>query len=434
MHRWTIAIVILLLFTSAHAADVRFGIDILEDTNFAALANKRVGLVANPAAVDAKLRATSDVLATAQGVKLIALFGPEHGVYGDAVAGAKVDDAKDPRTGRMLYSLYGKTHRPTTQALKTIDALVFDLQDIGARSYTFIATMKNCMEACAEHNVEFIILDRPNPLGGTRIEGPGLVHGFESGVSSLPVPYLHGMTMGELAQLTRDKFFPKFQKLTVIKMQGWTRDMIWTDTGHDWVPTSPHVPTPDACFAYAATGILGELYVINIGVGYTLPFEMIGAPWIDGEALARTMPQHGGMVLRPTHFKPFYSTFKDELCQGFQMHWHDQKQAKDIVQINYELIAMLGPDRLFPLADAKAKQEALDERKAALKKDYKHASTQPFKWDPRSQMFDKVSGSDEPRKWLLSGKPLDELFAKWKKQCRRIPRNAEAVCYCIKKG
>ncbi len=392
----------------------------LEDSNFKEIEGLKVGLVANPASVDAKLRATSDVLASAKNVKLVALFGPEHGIYGDEYAGAKVEDRIDPRTKKPIFSLYGKTHRPTTQALKKMDALLFDLQDIGSRSYTYIATMKNCMDACAEHDVTFIILDRPNPIGGVRIEGPDLSKGFESGVSSLPVPYVHGMTMGELAQLVQKTFFPKFTKLKVIKMTGWTRDMIWADTGHEWVPTSPHIPTAKSCFGYAATGILGELYVINIGVGYTLPFEMVGSPWINGEALTRAVPPHKGIVLQPAHFRPFYGTFKGEPCQGFQMHWQDPKVAEDIVQINYELLSLLNAGELFRLADERALIEAIAAKKAALKKDQKKAATQPFKWDPRSKMFDKVSGSDEPRQWLAKGKPLAELFARWKKQCEEF--------------
>lgn len=430
---WVDAVESGLVRDAASGAAVRFGIDVLEDDGFKQLAGKRVGLVANPAAVDAQLRATSDVLANAKEVKLVCLFGPEHGIYGDEYAGAKVEDRKDGRTGRTLYSLYGKTNRPTTRAIETIDAVVFDLQDIGSRSYTYIATMKNCMESCAEHDREFIVLDRPNPLGGNRIEGPGLVKGFESGVSSLPVPYVHGMTMGELAQLTRDKFFPNFKKLTVIKMRGWTRDMVWTDTGHEWVPTSPHVPTARAAAAYAATGILGELYVINIGVGYTLPFEMVGSPWLDGEALAGAMPKHAGVVFRPVHFRPFYSTFKGEPCQGVQVHI-DVKNADNLVQINYELLSLLGAPRLFPLADAKAKREAEDAAKEKAKtaaatqpttsssrrRSTTRATTRPVKWDPRSRMFDKVSGSDEARTWLMGEKNMAELFAKWKRECEQF--------------
>ena len=425
-----IALIALALFfaASANGADVRFGIDVLQDDNFQQLAGKRVALVANPAAVDARLRPTSDVLAGAKNVQLVSMFGPEHGIYGNEYAGDKVEDRVDPRTGRQLFSLYGKNKKPTTRMVENIDAIVFDLQDIGARSYTYIATMKNVMESCAEHNRELVILDRPNPLGGNRIEGPGLVKGFESGVSSLPVPYVHGMTMGELAQLTRDKFFPKFDKLTVIKMRGWTRDMVWRDTGHEWVPTSPHVPTPRAVAAYVATGILGELYIINIGVGYTQPFELVGAPWLDGETLASAMPKQKGVFYRPVHFKPFYSTFKGEPCEGIQVHI-DEKTAENLVQINYQLLNLLGAETLFKFGDAKAKKEAED---AAAEKAKKAAATQPatrpsrprgpattqaVKWDPRSVMFDKVSGSDEPRKWLIARKSLDELFAKWKKEC-----------------
>jgi uncharacterized protein YbbC (DUF1343 family) len=417
MPKITALLALTIITSSLHAADVRFGIDVLEDTDFKDIAKLRVGLVANPASVDAKLRPTSDVLAKAKSVKLVALFGPEHGVYGDAYAGDKVEDRIDSRTKKPIYSLYGKTHRPTTQAIKKMDALLFDLQDIGSRSYTYIATMKNCMEACAEHDIALIILDRPNPLDGVRVEGPDLHKGFESGVSSLPVPYVHGMTMGELAQLVQKQFFPKYTKLRIIKMTGWSRDMIWRDTGHQWVPTSPHIPTAESCFGYASTGILGELYVINIGVGYTLPFEMVGSPWLNGEALAQAMPRHKGIDFRACHFRPFYGTFKGEPCQGVQMHWPDPKSAEDIVQINYELLSLLDAGELFRLADERALIEAIAAKKAALMKNRKKAATQPFKWDPRSKMFDKVSGSDEPRQWLIDRKPISELFAKWKKQC-----------------
>lgn len=415
MHIVTPFLLALLLCASTGLSQVRFGIDVLQDDGFKQLDGKRVGLIANPASVDATLRPTSDVLAKSDKVKLVALFGPEHGIYGDDYAGEKVEDRLDPRTGIPIYSLYGKTNKPTTRAVEKLDALIFDLQDIGSRSYTYIATMKTVMESCVEHDRELIILDRPNPLGGNRVEGPKLVKGFESGVSSLPVPYVHGMTMGELAQLTRDTFFPKFKKLTVIKMRGWTREMIWTDAGHEWIPTSPHVPTARACAGYASTGILGELYVINIGVGYTLPFEMVGSPWIDGQALADAMPKHEGVVFRPCHFRPFYGTFKGEPCQGVQIHI-DLKKADSLVQINYELVSLLGAQRLFPLSDQKAKQEAEDAALAYEKKTKKPA-TRPVKFDPRTKMFDKVSGSDESRKRLMDGKPLDELFAGWRKDC-----------------
>jgi uncharacterized protein YbbC (DUF1343 family) len=415
---------LLSLSARATAAPVRFGIDVLQDDGFKQLAGKRIGLVANPAAVDAKLRATSDVLAGAKAVKLVSLFGPEHGIYGNVYAGDKVDDEIDPRTGRKLYSLYGKTNRPTAEMVKDIDAIVFDLQDIGSRSYTYIATMKRVMESCAEFDKELMILDRANPLGGERVEGPGLVEGFESGVSSLPVPYVHGMTMGELAQFTREKFFPGFKKLTIIPMRGWKREMVWSETGHDWVPTSPHVPTARSAAAYAATGILGELYVVSIGVGYTLPFEMVGSPTIDGEALAEAMPKDEGIIFRPVHFRPFYGTFAGEACRGVQVHI-DPKTAKSLVEVNYRLLKYLGAKKLFAAGDAKAQKQAEDAADARAKKSGKAQATRPVKFDARTRMFDKVSGSDEPRKWLESGKPLDELFAKWRKECDAFRKERE---------
>jgi len=412
MHRVTLAVLFLLLtsnfsYAQATGPSVKFGIDCLADDGFKILQGKRVGIVANPASVDANLTSTVDRIRSAPNVKVVALFGPEHGIWGDEYAGVTVKDKKDPHTGIPIFSVYGKTRKPTTQMIKPLDVLVFDLQDIGSRSYTYISTLKTCMEACAEHDVEMVVLDRPNPLGGERIEGPGLTRGFESFVGLYPVPYVHGMTMGELANYVHDNYFPNYKKLTVVKMQGWQRSMVWVETGHHWVPTSPHIPKAETCAAYATTGILGELYIINIGVGYTMPFEMIGAPWIDAQALASSMPKLQGVSYRPAYFKPFYSTFKGEACEGVEMHI-DPKTAENLVETNYRLIAALGAKMLFEQTDISFMKMEEAEAKAEKRK--------PVKSD-RAAMFDKVSGSDEPRKWLLEGKPLDELFAKWKKDC-----------------
>ncbi len=413
--RSTLAACLILILVNVSRAEFKFGIDVMRDDKFAMLAGKRVGVVSNPASVDSNLTSTVDLFKKAKGFKLVALFGPEHGIYGDQYAGDKIDDLKDPDTGLPIYSLYGKTRKPTTQMIKPLDVLVLDLQDIGSRSYTYISTMHNAMEACAEHGVELIILDRPNPLGGHRIEGAMLEKGNESFVGLIPVPYVHGMTMGELAQFVRAKFFPNYDMLHIVKMQGWTREMLWSDTGREWIPTSPHIPTAKACAGYAATGILGELYVINIGVGYPSPFEMVGAPWINGEALASALPKQSGIVCRPVHFKPFYSTYKGEKCEGVQIHM-DAKKAENLVEINYQLIGMLNPPMLFRLADRQAKQEAEVAARAYEKKNKKPA-TRPVKFDSRSRMFDKVTGTDEARKWLQDGKSLDALFTKWRKEC-----------------
>ena len=390
----------LVLFpASALCADVKFGIDVLRESNFQPLAGKRVGLVANPASVDSRLVSTVDVLANQDRFKLVALFGPEHGIYGDVYAGARVDDRpRDPRTGIPVYSLYGRTRRPTTQVRQGLDALVFDLQDIGSRSYTYLSSMKLCMEACAESNIEFYVLDRPNPLGGNRVEGPMLRDGFRSFVSYIPVPYVHGMTMGELAQFVQKKFYPNYTKLRVIKITGWTRDMAWEDTGRQWVPTSPHIPNERSAAAYVATGILGELYVINIGVGYTQPFELCGAPWINGNALADAMNKEGlkNTWFRPVHFKPFYGTFLTLPCQGVQVQF-DPRTAENLVEINFRLMRALGADRILAAAPK------------------------------RHAMFDKVCGTDEIRKALMAGDELQPLFAKWRKECEQFRKDNAAV-------
>lgn len=377
----------------AALAEVKLGIDVLREDGFKVLQNKRVGLVAHPASVDSRLVSTVDILRNAPNVKLVALFGPEHGVYGDEYAGDQIPDRTDPRTGLTVYSLYGKTRKPSPEVLRQLDALVFDLQDIGSRSYTYISTMKVCLEACAENAVEFIVLERPNPLGGERIEGPPLVKGFESFIGSIDVPYVHGMTMGELARLVRDQSAPGFKRLTVVPMKGWTRDMVWEDTGLRWVPTSPHIPHVSSCAAYAATGILGELHAVSIGVGYTLPFEIVGSPTIDGEKLAealnRQLPPAAGpppLCFRPVRFKPFYSVDEGKPCQGVQIHI-DAKRSPTLVEINFRIIEALGGAKVF------------------------EDSTK------RYGSFDKACGSDVPRKWIMEGKDIKELFAQWQHFC-----------------
>jgi uncharacterized protein YbbC (DUF1343 family) len=379
-------------FTTA-AADVKLGIDTLREDGFKILQNKRVGLVAHPASVDAQLTPTVEVLRNAPGVQLVALFGPEHGVWGDEYGGDKIPDRTDPSTGLPVYSLYGATRKPTPQMLENLDVLVFDLQDIGSRSYTFISTMKVCLEACAENAIEFVVLDRPNPLGGERIEGPPLVKGFESFIGLIDVPYVHGMTMGELAQYVRDDIAPGYRKLTVVKMSGWERDMVWEDTRLGWIPTSPHIPHVSSCAAYAATGILGELHAVSIGVGYTLPFEIVGSPSVNGDELASALNRHytvstgrPGLFFRSARFKPFYHTHQGEPCQGVQVHI-DPRTSPTLVEINYRLIEALGGAAVFQGSEKR------------------HGS------------FDKASGSDGPRKWITAGRDLDELFSQWKAQC-----------------
>ncbi len=381
---------LLMVATRVSAEPVRLGIDVLESDHFEALQGKRVGLVAHPASVDSSLASTVDVLFETDQCKLVALFGPEHGVYGDEYAGVAIPDRSDPRTKLPVHSLYGKTRKPTPGMLARLDSLVFDLQDIGSRSYTYISTLKLCLEACAEADIELVVLDRPNPLGGDRIEGPGVEKGFDSFVSALQVPYLHGMTMGELALLLKEQVAPHYQKLRVIKMSGWTRSMTWEDTGLHWVPTSPHIPYASSCAAYAATGIFGELGGISNGVGYPQPFDLIGARWVRGDQLLQQLKkplQSLNLDLHPIRFRPMYGNLKDVNCEGVQLFINPQR-AKNLVEINFYALKALGIDRVI-------QQSSKDE----------------------ISMFDKVCGSDQPRKWLVDGRPLDELFEQWKGSC-----------------
>lgn len=394
-------VLILTLASSAFAqAKVKLGIDVLREQGFAPLRDKRVGLVVNPASVDAQLRSTIDVLRDAPGVKLVALYGPEHGVYGDEYAGDAVENRTDAATGLPIFSLYGATRKPTKQMLDNIDVLVFDLQDIGSRSYTYISTMEACLEACSEFGKELVVLDRPNPLGGVRVEGPMLEAKFESFISALPVPYVHGMTMGELARMTRDRQFPQFKRLTVVPMQGWRREMVWEDTGLTWVPTSPHIPHASSTWAYAATGIAGELMQFSNGVGYTLPFQIVGSPTTDGEKLAAALRRHWpdatGVKFKPIRFKPFYATFAGQKCAGVQIQ-ADPRTAPSLVEINYRLLEAAGGRAVIAAATPE-----------------------------RHAMFDKASGTDEVRKALAAGEDLGPLFARWRKECEAFGETRRA--------
>ncbi len=291
------------------SAAVKPGIEVLRDGGFKQLQGKRVGLVTNPSGVDHTLKSTVDILNEAPGVKLVALYGPEHGVRGNAHAGDAVGNDADPKTGVKVYSLYGKTLKPTADMLKDIDVLVYDIQDIGCRSYTFYATMGVCMEACAENGNEFVVLDRPNPLGGNKVEGNLVEDGFYSFVSKYKIPYLYGLTPGELATyLNEEGLIAKKTKLTVIPMEGWNRSMKYRDTGLPWVLPSPQVPTPEHAAFYAVSGVVGELYAFNTGIGYTLPFECFAETYINADSLADAMNalKLPGYNFRPINYKPFF--------------------------------------------------------------------------------------------------------------------------------
>ena len=275
-------LVALLALAGIARGQVELGIDVLKNMGYAPLRGKRVGLVTNQTGVDSAGVRTRIILKNAPGVKLVALFTPEHGLDGTEQAGRYVPSRIDRATGLIAHSLYGPTRKPTPQMLAGIDVLVFDMQDIGSRSYTYISTMIKCMEAAGENNIEFMVLDRPNPLGGFRVEGPPIEQQWMSFVGPLPVPYVHGMTAGELAKMANALGWTDRRcQLSVIAMQGWQRQMLWQDTGLRWVPTSPNIPREDSPLYYVATGIIGELAGLDIGCGGPDPFELISAKWLD---------------------------------------------------------------------------------------------------------------------------------------------------------
>jgi uncharacterized protein YbbC (DUF1343 family) len=287
------------LATTAQGA-VQLGIDVLAANDYALLRGKRVGLVTNQTGVDSHGVRTRVLLK--KNVNLVALYTPEHGLDGTEKAGRYVSSRRDRVTGLIAHSLYGPTRKPTPTMLRGIDTLVFDLQDIGCRSYTYISTMGKCMEAAAENDVEFVVLDRPNPLGGARVEGPLVEPRWISFVSQFPVPYVHGMTCAELARMINGENWVNGRcKLHVVPMRGWARNFTWNDSGLRWIRTSPNIPRASSPFYYVATGLVGELRGPETGVGGSRPFEIIAARGVSASAFTEYMnSQHlGGVAFSP---------------------------------------------------------------------------------------------------------------------------------------
>ena len=331
-------LLLLALVSVTVSAQVRPGIEVLQSIGFKGLEGCRVGLVTNPSGVDSHLRSTIDILHSAPEVNLVALFGPEHGVRGDAYAGDHVKDSRDPATGLPVFSLYGATREPSQQMLEGIDIMVYDIQDVGTRSYTFISTLGLVMRACAKKGIPVMVLDRPNPLGGRKVEGPYVQDGFYSFVSQYRIPYVYGLTVGELALLINEeglnrgqqgRFEPLRCKLIIIPMEGWTRDMLYNDTGLPWVAPSPNIPYPESAVCYPSAGIAGEMGHLNIGVGYTMPFALFGAEWIDADALKARLDSYElpGVAFRAVHYKPIAGSKAGKLLHGVQYHFTDYDSA-----------------------------------------------------------------------------------------------------------
>jgi uncharacterized protein YbbC (DUF1343 family) len=384
-----------LLFQLGHS-QVKTGIEVLAERDFDLLQGKRVGLVTNPTGVDGSLRSTIDILHAH--VNLTALFGPEHGVRGDFSAGDHVGDQVDAPTGIPVYSLYGESRKPSREALENVDVIVYDIQDIGARSYTYISTMGLVMEAAAEMDKEVIILDRPNPLGGVRVEGPLVEDGYHSFVSQYSIPYIYGLTCGELALMLNGEGMlegAKKCKLQVVPMEGWNREMTFGATGLPWVPTSPHIPDYHTAYFYPATGIIGELDPNMIGIGYTLPFQVLVTENIDAVQLTNAMNalKLEGVAFRPIWFKPYYMARKGVPLQGVQIHLTDPLRAE------------LTTIQFWFLQEAHKLDPSFD----------------PFKGiEGRYNMFDKVCGSDHLRSSIMVNYDFSALLEFWNRDADRF--------------
>ena len=392
-----------------HSSDIRppakLGVEVLFEKHLDLIRGKRIGLITNPTGLDSHLDSDVELFRTHPEVSLVALYGPEHGVRGNAQAGEYVAFYYDEQLKLPVFSLYGQTHKPpadmmtnidqymrtfdtkgegkqvSTGMMQSVDVMVFDLQDVGTRVYTYIATMAYAMQACAEAGIPFIVLDRPNPINGLAIEGPILEYPEHSSFIGLyPIPLRHGMTAGELARLFNDKFLKKKVNLTVVPMENWTRNEWFDQTSLPWILPSPNLPTPESATVYPGQVML-EGTCVSEGRGTTKPFEFFGAPWIDGYVLAEKLNQLKlpGVKFREVWFTPTFSKFSGQQCGGCQLYVTDRAAYQSVNTTLYIL--------------------------AAIKELY------GAKLEFHADYFDKVLGTSGVRESLEQGKPVDQIIA-----------------------
>lgn len=370
------------------ALPVRLGVEELEAMEFAPLQGKRVGLVTNYGARTSDDRQTIDVLSKAPGVELVALFSPEHGLDGEAKAGKYVKDQTHEPTGLPIYSLYGPTRHPTPEMLEGLDVLVYDLQDIGSRSYTYISTLGYVMDAAREAGLEVVVLDRPNPLGGMRVEGARL-DGISSFVGLYDMPFIYGLTPGELARWINDNYLEAPVDLTVVPMKGYRRDMTWAQTGLPWVPPSPKIPRLESAYGYAAIGFIGEIGISN-GVMTDTPFEVINRGRVNGKRLAKEFNALGfeGVRLEPHTFISTVGRWKGSKHYGTRLTIEPRTRTH-LPSVGYHVIELM--------------------------------RRQLNGWDPFAKtsenqrgLFDKVTGSANIRKAIGERMPVAEMTKSWR--------------------
>jgi uncharacterized protein YbbC (DUF1343 family) len=377
--------------TGATPTVVSLGIDQLLDTERALVAGSRVGLVCNPASIDAQFRHTADRLRDDSEVTLAALFGPQHGFRSNLQDNMiETPHDRDARRQVPVFSLYSETREPTGEMLKDIDVLVVDLQDVGTRVYTYVYTMANCMRAAARHGVRVVVCDRPNPIGGDAVEGGVLREQWRSFVGQFSIPLRHGMTIGELARLFNDAFGIGCA-LDVVALAGWRRGMYFDQTGLPWVIPSPNLPTLDTAIVYPGA-VMFEGTMLSEGRGTTRPFELVGAPWIDGERLADAMNARGlpGVHFRPVFFEPTFHKHARQTCGGCQPHVTDRATFEP-VRTAVELIAEF---------------RRQDPGHFAWKQP-------PYEYEHEKQPIDVLYGSDQLRTTIDRGGDVGALVRSW---------------------
>jgi uncharacterized protein YbbC (DUF1343 family) len=379
--------------------EVRTGLDVLLRKIPSILKNRKVGLITNPTGVTRNLKHVADVFHEHPDIKLVALYGPEHGLRGDFEEGQFVESYVDERTSLQVHSLYGPTEKPSPEMLGNVDVLVFDIQDVGARFFTYIYTMSYAMKAVAEVGIPFIVLDRPNPINGVSVEGNILDPEFRSFVGLHPIPIRHGMTVGELALLFNEESRINAD-LTVVRMKNWHRNMWYDETGLIWVQPSPNIPTLDAATVYPGTCFF-EGTNVSEGRGTTKPFELIGAPWIDGVKLSSELNSKKlpGVLFRTAYFSPAFSKYAGEPCCGVQVHVIDRAVFKP-VETGLHVITAIA--KLHP---------------------------NDFQWiKPRSDQphyFDLLAGTNRIRRMLEGGVLVEEIVEGWLKELPQFIKERE---------
>lgn len=371
------------------AFKVKLGNEVLLEENIALIKGKRVGLVTNQTGLTGGLSSLADVLLSHSEVNLVALFGPEHGYRGDAQAGIEVESYIDKKTNLPVYSLYGDTKSPTSAMLKDVEIILFDIQDIGVRYFTYIYTMAYLLESVGKVGLPFVVLDRPNPLGGIKVEGNIVEEDFKSFVGNYALAIRHGMTMGELATYFNEEFRMGVD-LKVIKMKNWQRGIYYDETSLIWVPPAPNILTLDTAFIYPGTCLI-EGTNISEGRGTVKPFEMIGAAWIDAIELSRELNSRKlpGVLFRPVYFSPLMSKYKDKKCEGVQFHTTDREAFLPVLSGLTLLEVII---ELYPGS---------------------------FEWrEPSSSehhfFFDLLCGTDKIRKGLMKGGKAEDIVKSWK--------------------